>query len=78
MGRKKNKKEQVAIEQPVTLPVEKLYSLKFSDGTWLKSWSPFERCEDKADAEKLNSDWARGHKQRLASFKGMVCDIVPV
>jgi hypothetical protein len=69
--------EEIVQEVVLEKPVEERFVIKVGDNKWLKSWSPsFELCEKKKDAIVLNSDWARGHHNRVTHIKLMKAEIV--
>jgi hypothetical protein len=62
--------------QEVAVVAER-FVIKVGNDKWLKSWNPiFELCEEKSEAVVLNSDWARGHLDRVTNIKRMKAEIV--
>jgi hypothetical protein len=63
--------QEVVLEKPV---VEDRFVIKVGENQWLKSW--FSLCDKKDDAIVLNSDWARGHHNRVTHIKKLRAEIV--
>jgi len=63
--------------QKVVVEAEPRFVIKVGRDKWLKSWSPeFALCDKKSDAIVLNSDWARGHHDRVTHIKRMTAEII--
>ena len=71
--RKRVIEETDSVEKKV---IDERFVIKVGDNKWLKSWMNWELCDEKSDAAVLNSDWARGHKQRITRYKQMKAEIV--
>jgi len=78
---KRTDEKKRVIEETDSVPkaakaVEERFVIKVGDDKWLKSWSRWELCDKKSDAEVLNADWARGHRYRVARYRQMKAEIV--